>query len=200
MMTGMKTKNRFLPLALALGIAALLALAPGCTPAARTYTGPADDCGPIEPSQQDVRFALEFGQAPFNQPDWVKSYTVEPYLVTLFRQNEREGAVTYLWYRMFNCGYGQDELNENFSQQEFKTIFANYESYNLYNFCEEGNLALYEYALEAEGESYAARYWVQQSSDTRLLVVMLVFPSDSMPLMNGYAKQVFPDLVACGSQ
>jgi hypothetical protein len=41
---------------------------------------------------------------------------------------------------------------------------------------------------------------VQQSSDTRLLAVMLVFPSDSMPLMNGYAKQVFPDLVACGSQ
>jgi hypothetical protein len=196
----MKAKKRFLPPLLAFGVAALLVLAPSCSSISQVYTGPADECGPIEPSQQDVRFSLEFGQAPFNQPDWVKSYTVEPYRVTLFRQNEREGAVVYLWYWMFNCGYGQDELNESFSQQEFETIFANYESYNLYNFCEDENLALYEYALEDEGESYAARYWVQQSSDTRLLVVMLVFPSDSMSLMNGYAKQIFPDLVACGSQ
>jgi hypothetical protein len=187
-------------LVLVLGVAALLVVIAGCSSSSQVYTGPADECGPIEPSQEDVRFALEFGQTPFNQPDWVKSYTVEPYLITLFRQNESEGAVTYVWYRMFNCGYGQDELNEIFSQQEFDAVFANYESHTLYNFCEEESLALYEYALEDEGESYAARYWVQQSSDTRLLVVMLVFPSDSMPLMNGYAKQVFPDLVACGSQ
>jgi hypothetical protein len=185
---------------LALGLVCALALSAGCAPGSLTYTGPTDDCGPIEPSQQDVRFALEFGQAPFNQPDWVKSYAVEPYRVTVTRKNDRESAVAYLEYLMYNCGYGQTELDEYFSDEGFSVVFANYESYALYNFCEDGDLALYEYALEDADKSYAARYWVQQTTDTRLLVFMLVFPSDKLFVMNGYASQIFPDLVACGSQ
>lgn len=186
--------------ALALGLVAVLALAASCAPGSLAYTGPTDECGPIEPSQQDVRFALEFGAAPFNQPDWVKNYTVDPYRITLTRTNDRENAVAYLEYLMYNCGYGQDELDEYFSDEGFGVVFANYESYNLYNFCEAGNLALYEYALENADESYAARYWVQQSTDTRLLIFMLVFPVDRMFVMNGYASQLFPDLVACETQ
>jgi hypothetical protein len=187
-------------LLLLVSLALFLALSSACSLGGATYTGPTDECGPVEPSPQDVRFALEFGQTPFNQPDWVKSYTVEPYRVTLTRQNNREGAVTYLEYLMYNCGYGQLELNEYFSDEGFAIVFANYESYALYNFCEseDQNLALYEFELEDAGEVYAARYWVQQVSETRLLVYQLVFPSNQMFVMNGYAEQIFPDLVACG--
>ena len=182
--------------ALVLGL--VCALAAGCTPGSTTYAGPTDECGPIEPSQQDVRFALEFGQALFSQPNWVKSYTVEPYRITLTRHNDEEGAVAYLEYLMYNCGYGQAELDEYFGDEGFAIVFANYESYSLFNFCEEGNLALYEYALENADETYAARYWVQQSTDTRLLVFMLVFPEDRMFVMNSYSQELFPDLVSCG--
>jgi hypothetical protein len=176
------------------------ALASACGPGGLTYSGPTDACGPVEPSQDDVDFVLEFGQAPFNQPDWVKSYTVEPYRVTLTRQNNQENAVAYLEYLMYNCGYGQTELDEYFSEEGFATVFSNYDSYTLYNFCENENkdLALYEYELEDEDEEFAARYWVQQISDTRLLIQMLVFPSNRMPIMNGYAQEIFPELVACG--
>ena len=187
-------------LTLALGLACALVLAAGCAPGGLIYTGPTDECGPIEPSSQDVRFALEFGQTPFNQPDWTKSYTVEPYRITLTRQNNREGAIAYLEYLMYNCGYGQAELDEYFSEEGFAIVFANYEDYHLYNFCENENqdLALYEYELEDAGDVYAARYWVQQVSDTRLLVYLLVFPDDRMFVMNGYARELFPELIACG--
>jgi hypothetical protein len=188
-----------LPGSVTLLLALVLALAAGCAPGSTDYTGPADECGPIEPSQEDVRFSLEFGQDLFDQPNWVTSYTVEPYRVTLTRRNDEEGAVAYLEYLMYNCGYGQAELNEYFSDEGFDIVFANYESYGRFNFCEEGNLALYEYALRNEGETYAARYWVHQITETRLLVFMLVFPEKRMFVMNSYAKELFPELVSCGS-
>lgn len=185
-------------LLLLVSLALILALAAGCAPGP-VYPGPSDECGPVEPSQQDVRYALTFGQGPFSQPDWVKSYTVEPYQVKLTRQNSREGAVATLEYLLYNCGYGQAELDAYFNEGGFAIVFSNYESHALYNFCENESqdLALYEYALEKEGELYAARYWAYQQSDTRLLTFLLVFPEDKLPVMNGYARQVFPELVSC---
>ena len=180
----------------------LTALAlPACTSLIKqTYSGPTDECGPIEPSEEDIRFLLTIGQDLFSKPEWVKSYTVEPYKVSFTRRNDTEAAIAYGEYLMYNCGYGQAELDEYFSDAGFAIVFSNYDRYTQTDFCEQGSLALYEYDLVFEGAPYLARYWVKQQSDTRLLVLMLVFPDESRATLDTYATQLFPDLSSCGGQ
>lgn len=193
------TPKNIFPLLIALSL--VFSALCGCVPQANTaYAGPTDECGPIEPAEEDVRFALSIGQDLFSKPEWVKSYTVEPYQVRLTRLNDTESAVAYIEYLMYNCGYGQADLDERFSQASFAIVFQNYESHAQTNFCEEGNLALYEYDLVNDEYPYAARYWVKQQSDTRLLIVMLVFPRENSTLMDTYATRLFPDLASCGAQ
>ncbi|MFZ5822354.1 MAG: hypothetical protein ACOYYJ_20890 [Chloroflexota bacterium] len=196
-MSGKSTQRNFFPLLIALSL--VFSALSGCAPQANTaYAGPTDECGPIEPAEEDVRFVLAIGEDLFDQPEWVRSYTVEPYKVSLTRRNDTQSAIAYAEYLMYNCGYGQAELDEYFSEASFAIVFGNYESHVRTNFCEEGSLALYQYDLVDEGTPYAARYWAKQQSDTRLLVVMLVFPRENPSLMDTYATRLFPDLAACG--
>lgn len=188
-------------LLLAMGLFVAVMGLSGCLPKVeQANAGPTDECGPIEPSEEDVRFLLTIGRELFSQPEWVKSYTVEPYKVSVTRRNDAESAIMYGEYLMYNCGYGQADLDEYFSDAGFAIVFANYDSYTQTNFCEEGDLALYEYDLVFEGAPYLARYWVKQQSDTRLLVLMLVFPSNSRAALNSYATQLFAGLSSCGGQ
>jgi len=173
----------------------------GCAPQnIETTSGPTDECGPIEPSEADIRFILSLGEDMFNKPEWVKSYTVEPYKISLTRRNDTQAAIAYSEYLIYTCGYEQAELDEYFNDAGFAIVFGNYESYTPVGFCEEGELALYEYDLVEGGAPYAARYWVKQQSDTRILVLMLVFPLENSALLNTYATRLFPDLISCGTQ
>ncbi|GAB4503781.1 MAG: hypothetical protein Fur0043_07730 [Anaerolineales bacterium] len=184
---------------LVVGLMVTVMLLTACLPKVeQTYTGPTDECGPIEPSDEDLRFLLTIGQDLFSRPEWVKSYTVEPYKVSLTRRNDTQSAIAYGEYLLYNCGYGQADLDAYFSDAGFAIVFGNYDSYTQKNFCEEGGLALYEYDLVFEGAPYLARYWVKQQSDTRLLVLMLVFPEESRALLDSYATQLFPALSSCG--
>ena len=163
----------------------------------RQADGPRDECGLIEPTPADLRFSLGFGETSFTSDDWVKTYTVEPYKISLTRNNDPLRAVSYLEYLVFNCGYGQADMDSYFSDESFDIIFAEYESHALKDFCEIRDLALYEYDLVDEGTDYSSRYWVKQATETRLLVFMLVFPSSSPDVLDAYSAQIFPDLSAC---
>jgi hypothetical protein len=181
-----------------LPVLALSSLLAACTPAAPAEAdGPRDECGLIEPTAADVAYALAFGQTSYPAADWLKSYVVEPYKISITRTNDKLASVAYLEYLVFNCGYGQTELDAYFNDESFNIIFADYESHALTNFCEVEGLALYEYALVEEGVNFQARYWVKQASDTRLLVMMLVFPSETPDVLNAYSRNLFPEFPGC---
>jgi hypothetical protein len=172
----------------------------GCAASTSTpdqSAGPSDDCGPYEPSEADVKKMLSFGGDAFQSTDWVKSYTVEPYKITLTRRNDPAQAIAYSEYLIFTCGYGQDDMNSYFNDEGFNIIFADYESHTLGNFCEQTGLSLYEYDLVDEGTPFKARYWVKQDTDTRILVYMLVFPEATPGVLDEYSKKVFPSLDTC---
>lgn len=158
---------------------------------------PTDECGPIEPTEKEVKQVMSIGKDTFTSTDWVKSYTVEPYKISLTRRNNVEGALFIADYLMFNCGYGQAELDHLFSAEAFGAMFARYESHTLANFCEIPNLAFYEYDLLFQGTEFLARFWVKQASDTRLLTVQLVFPKASLGLLEDYSAQLYPELTSC---
>jgi hypothetical protein len=176
------------------GTLLLAACAPGST---RQAKGPRDDCGLIEPTASDVKIALSFGSQAFTSDDWVKSYTVEPYKITLHRNNSKLDALSYLEYLVYNCGYGQADLDGYFNDEGFDIIFSAYDSHELTQFCEQTSLALYEYDLIENGTPYAARYWVKQAEETRLLVYMLVFPKSNPDALETYSRMIFPDFTTC---
>jgi hypothetical protein len=159
--------------------------------------GPRDECGLIEPSEADVKYILSFGGQAFASEHWVKSYTVEPYKISLSRSNQTLSGVAYLEYLLFTCGYGQADLDSYFSDEGFEIIFSEYEAYELANFCEIKDLALYEYKLLDEGIEFTGRYWVWQATETRLLDFLLVFPMDNPDVLDEHSRLLFPDLSVC---
>lgn len=167
----------------------------GCS--ASQPEGPTDACGAIEPTEANVKYILHFGKAAFTSKDWGKSYTVEPYKISLTRKNDAESAVAYSEFLIFTCGYGQKEMDDYFNEAGFNIVFEGYESHALGKFCEKKSLALYEYDLVNEGQEYTARYWVKQDSDTSILVMMLVFPKADSAKLDSYSKTIFPELTSC---
>lgn len=172
-----------------------MVLISACTPAAQT--GPRDQCGFIEPTQDDVNKILSFGQDAFSSTNWIKSYTVEPYKITLSRHNDVEQAVAYTEYLIYTCGYGQTEMDQYFNDEGFNIVFEGYESHAMAAFCEVTNLALYRFDLVDEGIEYTANYWVEQTDDYHVLVMMIVFPRSSTGLIDNYSTQLFPQLKIC---
>ncbi|MBI5297771.1 MAG: hypothetical protein HY869_20020 [Chloroflexi bacterium] len=184
---------------LVLAAVLLAGLLSGCgsAPSAGAAEGPRDECGLYEPSAADVEKTLTFGLDAFNANDWVKSYSVEPYKITLTRRNDTAQAIAYSEYLIFTCGYTQEDMNNYFNDEGFSIIFADYESYALGNFCEKSGVSLYEYDLVDEGTPFKARYWVKQDTDTRILVYMLVFPEATPGVLDEFSKKIFPSLAAC---
>jgi len=165
-----------------------------CAPAAPS--GPRDQCGFIEPTQQDVNKVLSFGGDTFSSTNWVKSYTVEPYKVTLTRHNDADSAVAYIEYLIYTCGYTQADMDAYFSEEGFAIVFDEYESYTETAFCEIESLALYQFDAVDEGANYDVNYWVEQTDDNHMLVMMLVFPKGSPQLVE-YSAKLFPKLTGC---
>jgi hypothetical protein len=171
-----------------------LVVLPACAPA--VVSGPRDQCGFIEPTQEEVNRMLSFGGDLFSSPNWVKSYFVEPYKITLSRHNDAEFAVAYMEYLIYTCGYTQADIDAYFSNEGFNIVFEGYESHIMTNFCEVESLALYEFDLIDEGADYVSNYWVEQTDDNHMTIMMLVFPKGS-PQMDEYSQKLFPKLTAC---
>ena len=165
-----------------------------CAPVA---TSPRDDCGLIEPTQQDINKILSFGGYAFSSDNWVRSYSVEPYKMTLVRRNHAEGAIAHTEYLIYTCGYGQAELDEYFSDAGFEIAFEGYESHSMSDFCEKEDLAFFKFDLVKEGVEYTSHYWVEQIDDTHILAMMLVFPKTGAAQLDEYSKKLFPKLTSC---
>lgn len=169
----------------------------GSAPTVDQAQVPHDNCGPIEPTDADVKKMLTFGAGLFNSADWVKSYTVDPYKVTLTRRNDTAQAIVYSEYLIFTCGYSQTDLGNYFNDEGFNIIFSDYESHTLAKFCEQSGTSLYEYDLVDSNINYKARYWVKQEDEKHIFVYMLVFPQSNPDALEKFSKQLFPLLTTC---
>lgn len=188
-------KHRPLIPAIVLPVVIMTFFLAACAPAAST--GSSDECGPIEPTGQDINKILSFGGEAFASENWVRSYSVEPYKMTLLRQNAANRAIAHIEYLIYTCGYGQAEMDEYFNDAGFDIAFEAYESHAMSTFCEEDGLAFYKFDLVDEGMEYTSHYWVEQTDDTHVLAVMLVFPKTSTALLDEYSQKLFSELNSC---
>lgn len=155
-------------------------------------------CISSEPTQEDVDRALAYTGNTFSTPNWEQSYTVNEAAVTVLWQDVPQSALAYLEARIKPCGYEEPDLNKDFSDENWKAVFANYESYELINECKrDDGLRLYEFKTHNQGFDYEIRYWVENDTDTRVIVTMIVFPLELKLLLDEYSSMLFPDYSTC---
>jgi hypothetical protein len=118
--------------------------------------------------------------------------------VTVIRQNNTDSVLALAENLIFTCGYGQNELNNLFGGDNLNSLFSDYNTLVVSNFCERPNdIALYELDLTLDGVDYVSRFWVKQDSDTRLLTMRLVFLKVDSAKLDEYSKKVFPEYSSC---
>lgn len=153
-----------------------------------------------EPTQADIDRALSYTGQIFAVSAWERTYSVAESHVAVTWQDVGHGALVYLEARIKPCGYEEPDLNKDFSGENWKAIFANYESYQLITECRiDTGLRLYQFKSQNQGYEYAINYWVQSDTDTRVIVTMIVFPAENegQALLSNYSAQLFPDLPEC---
>jgi hypothetical protein len=155
-------------------------------------------CISSEPTQRDIDRALAYTGDTLSTAEWQKDSSVGEGRVTVTWQNIPLGAVVYLEALIFPCSYEEPDLNAYFSDENWKAVFANYESYELINECKtDDGLRLYEFNTQNQDFDYEIRYWIENDTDTRVIVTMIVFPLESELLMDEYSSMLFPDYSTC---
>jgi len=191
------SKQRLIALIFALGMSTALS----CRPSTQTPVSIPGDCeSAVEPTEQDVKYALGFAENTFESSDWQRSYAVAPDRVSVTWLNHDEGAVAFLEYLIYRCGYTQADVDDHFSEQNFKDIiFSDYENPQSIAACTDigGDLTLHEFTAEIHETDYVIRFWIKLDSRTRVLDMMVVFPEASEAELDKYAKKVFPELSSC---
>lgn len=172
------------------------------TPIVRPTDRPLPTVTPVcissEPVQKDIDRALSYTEGVFDELEWEQSYAIAENRVSVTWLNNPEGAIVYLEALIFPCGYEEPDLNRYYSDENWKAIFQNYESYNLIDECKtDDGLRLYEFEAQNFGFEYGIKYWIESDTDTRVISTMVVFPLDSESLMDEYSSMLFPDYMIC---
>ncbi len=148
-------------------------------------------------ADQDIAAALAFAGDTFAAPTWAEQVSSDAAKTTVTWTASKLGAVAYLEYLHYDCGYTQAQIDEYYGAASWATIFANYDSYAKVDECSYDDLRLYEYDVSLNAYDYAVRYWVKPATDTRVAGLMLVVPTDQAATMAQYAGDLFPQLPTC---
>lgn len=171
---------------------------PTIKPTSRVLPTVTPVCISAEPTQADIDRALAYTADAFSADEWEQSYTVSDRSVSVTWQNIVQGAVVYLEMLIFPCGYEEPDLNKYYNDENWKAIFANYESYESIFECKTNDgLRLYQFKTQNQGFEYRINYWVQSDTDTRVISTMIVFPVEGQALLGDYSARLFPNLPNC---
>ncbi len=148
-------------------------------------------------ADQDIADALAFAGDTFAAPTWSEQVSSGASKTTITWTASSLGAVAYLEWLHYDCGYTQAQIDEYYSAATWATIFANYDSYQKVDECSYENTHLYQYTASLAGNDYLIYYWVKLATDTRVAGLMLVVPADQQGMMAEYAGAMFPNLPTC---
>ncbi len=177
--------------------------APANEPPSTVATVPPDapaapGCISSEPTDADIDRALTYTKDLFKGSDWERTYTVGGGRVSVTWSNGADAAVAYLEALIFPCTYEEPDLNDFFNAENWQIIFANYESYQPVAECKTNDgLRLYQFSAVDGGFEYNIKYWAENDTETRVIGMMIVFPTESGALMDDFSNSLFPDLTSC---
>ncbi len=145
----------------------------------------------------DIAAALAFTGDTFAAPTWTEQVSSGATKTAVTWTASSLGAVAYLEYLHYDCGYTQQQIDAYYSAASWATIFSNYNSYEKVGECSYKDTRLYEFNVSLNSSNYAVRYWVDPVSDTRVAGLMLVLPVDQQAALAQYAGNLFPNLPTC---
>lgn len=200
---GCAMKNFFSVVVFLFLISACGAKSPALTNEPPATTEPAVElatpvCISSDPTDQDVDRALTYTEDLFSGEDWERTYTVADGRVSVTWFSNSLAAIGYLEAMIFPCAYEELDLDAFFNVDNWRVIFANYESYQAVSECKtDDGLRLYQFTAIEQGFEYDINYWAENDTDTRVIGMMIVFPVESDALMGEYSNRLFPDLTSC---
>jgi flagellar basal body-associated protein FliL len=183
-----------------LGLLIVLLALSACSATNLSSQKPKPNCNKTaDPTDQDVKKALDYTGKIFQTGDWKRIYTVGNQRVAITWNHNTLDALAYLEYLVWDCGYTQPDLDNYFSQSNFKNgFFKAYDNPVEVKHCSGDNgLTLYEYSASYQSEDYSIIYWSKLESPTRILTLMLSFPTKDKAVQDQLATQLFPKLAAC---
>jgi len=154
-------------------------------------------------SHDDVHDALAVAGDNFPSTLWTVSTTddVYPFETTVTWLSNRLGAVAFLEYLHYDCGVTQQDIDQWVMPERFKTVFANFSSYEQTTHCQKNDIQLFEFSVVTTyGSNDHALYWVKQVSPTRVAAFNLILPDSYHAKQAVYAQKLFPELPTCLSE
>jgi len=152
-----------------------------------------------EPSAQDIAYATNLMGDIFKAGEWEKSYTTGNMRVSVTWINNSAGAVAHGEYLVYPCGYTQKDMDEYFSDENFKVFLTNYKNPKQLAACADDakKIKLREYRAEDYNKGYLLRFWLTPVNNTHVEKVMVAFPEESAALLDQYAQKMFPGISSC---
>ena len=156
-------------------------------------------CISTQPTQADIDRALMFTGVTFSASEWERSYTVSENRVSVSWLNNSLGALAYLEALIFPCGYEEPDVDNYFSDENWKLIFQSYESHTTTSpMCKtDSGLRLYEFKAVSQGFDYDIRYWAKNDTENRVITFMFVVPVGNESTMDDIGSRLFPQLSTC---
>ena len=156
------------------------------------------DCKKRGSSLSDILRVQMFAPGVFERPAWSESFSSSPGRITKTWLSSDLNAVNYLEYLVYNCGYSQSDMDAYYSDENFKTtIFQNYQDVKKTAECSKNDLQHFEFTANYKDTKYLLDYWVKKDSDSRILGLMMAFPSTQADALKKYAQRVYPELATC---
>ncbi len=155
-------------------------------------------CISSEPTQADIDRATSFAGTTLPSSEWQQTYDASNGRVSVFWENATQSAVIFLETVIFPCGYEEPDLNNYFTEENWKAVFQNYETFESQGECRsETGVRLYLFKAVSQGYEYSVNYWAVNDTDNRVITLMMTFPSSSAALMSEYSAALFPVLPNC---
>lgn len=154
-------------------------------------------CASLQPTENDVKYGLEFGKELFTEVNWQRSYTVKELQSTISWTHRTMSALADVTVYMFCDEVGTDDVTWFYSEDALKIMFEGYDEATLVSSCGKDRLLLYEVDAVEEGQQYKIRLWAEPLNKSRLLSVLLTFPIEESDLLLKYGEEFFPDLPVC---
>ena len=184
---------------LAAGAALIMTLA--CSLAAPAPPTIAPDChSEPGPSEGELRFILDFPGALFDSGDWARKFTVEPSRITATWTSEALGAVAYMDYLVYACGYSQQDLDSYFSEENFQDVFfSDYEEVVRTAMCstDSDDIRLHEFTATFSDVPYDIRFWIMKYGEARIINATLAVPAGRDHDMARLSRGLFRALPDC---
>ncbi len=159
------------------------------------------DCSKAtNPTEQDVRYALEFTGNTFDPEVWDRSYTVASMRVDVSWISKEKRRVAFLENLIYSCGFIPTDWDYVLADRTFREVlFSGYQNLNRIASCtqNETNLRLVEFTAQHSQRNYWIRFWAILNGSTRLLTMFIAFPEESKIDFDRYSSLLFPALYSC---